>query len=37
MTKNPKMEYLPKTKNPRLIAHFSLDHTGAWGGAYQAQ
>ena len=24
------MEYLPKTKNPRLIADFSLDHTGVW-------
>ena len=25
------MEYLPKTKKPRLIAHFSLDHSGGWG------
>ena len=26
------MENLPKIKKPRLIAHFSLDHTGGWGG-----
>ena len=32
MTKNPIIKYLPKTKNPRLIANFSLDHTGGWGG-----
>ena len=23
---------LPKTKKPRLIADFVLDHTGGWGG-----
>ena len=32
MTQNPKMEYLPKTKNPRLIAYFTLDNTTGWGG-----
>ena len=26
------MEYLSRTKNPRLIANLSLDHTGEWGG-----
>ena len=26
------MEYWRKTKKPRLIADFSLDHTGIWGG-----
>ena len=26
------MKILPKTKKPRLIADFSLDHTGGWGG-----
>ena len=26
------MEYLLKTKKPRLIADFSLDHIGGWGG-----
>ena len=25
------MENLPKTKNPRLVADFTLDHTGGWG------
>ena len=25
------MENLPKTKKPRLVADFSLDHTGGWG------
>ena len=28
------MEYLPKTKKPRLIADFSLDHTGGLGGGW---
>ena len=23
---------LPQTKKPRLVADFSLDHTGGWGG-----
>ena len=31
-TKNQKMENLPKTKKPRLVADFTLDHTGGWGG-----
>ena len=26
------MEYLLKTKKPRLITDLSLDHTGGWGG-----
>ena len=26
------MENLLKTKIPRLIADFALDHTGGWGG-----
>ena len=26
------MENLPQTKKPRLVADFSLDHTGGWGG-----
>ena len=26
------MEILRKTKKPRLIADFALDHTGGWGG-----
>ena len=26
------MENLPKTKKPRLVADFTLDHTGGWGG-----
>ena len=26
------MEDLPKAKKPRLIADFSLDPTGGWGG-----
>ena len=30
--KNPKMEYLLKTKKPRLIADFSLGHIFGWGG-----
>ena len=25
------MEILPKTKKPRLLADFTLDHTGGWG------
>ena len=25
------MEILPKTKKPRLVADFTLDHTGGWG------
>ena len=25
------MENLPKTRNPRLVADFTLYHTGAWG------
>ena len=29
------MENLPKTKKPRLVADFTLDRTGGWGGAYQ--
>ena len=31
-TKNTKMENLPQTKKPRLVADFCLDHTGGWGG-----
>ena len=31
-TKNPKMENLPRTKKSRLVADFTLDHTGGWGG-----
>ena len=27
------MENLTQTKKPRLVADFSLDHTGGWGGA----
>ena len=30
--KNPKLEHLLKTKNPRLVAQFTPDHTGDWGG-----
>ena len=30
--KNPKMENLRKTKKPRLVADFTQDHTGGWGG-----
>ena len=26
------MENLPKTKKPRLVADFTLDHNGGWGG-----
>ena len=26
------MENLPKTKKPRLVADFTLGHTGGWGG-----
>ena len=26
------MENLTQTKKPRLVADFSLDHTGGWGG-----
>ena len=26
------MEDLLKTKKPRLVADFTLDHTGGWGG-----
>ena len=26
------MENLLKTKKPRLVVNFSLDHTGGWGG-----
>ena len=26
------MENLSKTKKPRLVADFTLDHTGGWGG-----
>ena len=29
------MEDFPKTKKPRLVADFVLDHTGGWGGEYQ--
>ena len=25
------MEILVKTKKPRLVADFTLDHTGGWG------
>ena len=25
------MENLPKTKKPRLVPDFTLDHTGCWG------
>ena len=31
------MENLLKTNKPRLAADFTLDNTGGWGGAYQAQ
>ena len=31
------MESLHKTKKPRLVADFTLDHTGGWEGTYQAQ
>ena len=31
-TKNQKRENLPQTKKPSLVADFSLDHTGGWGG-----
>ena len=37
MTKNQKMENLHKRKIPRLVADFNLDHTGGYGGAYQAK
>ena len=26
------MENFPRTKKPRLVAYFTLDHTGGWGG-----
>ena len=29
-TKDRKIEYLRKTNKPRLIADFTLDHTGGW-------
>ena len=32
MTKSQKMENLPQTKKPRLVADFTLDHTCGWGG-----
>ena len=35
--KKSKMENLPKTKKSRLVAGFTLDRTGGWGGAYQAK
>ena len=25
------MENLPKTKKPRVVPDFTLDHTGCWG------
>ena len=31
------MESLSRTKIPRLVADFNLDHTGGYGGAYQAK
>ena len=31
------MEILHKTKKPRLVADFTLDHTGGWEGAYQVE
>ena len=26
------MENLPQTKKPRLVADFTIDHTGGWEG-----
>ena len=26
------MGILPKTKNPRIVAYFTIYHTGSWGG-----
>ena len=34
-TKNPKIEYLPRTKKPRLVTDFTLVNTGGWGGHIQ--
>ena len=31
------MENFPKTKKPRLVADFSLDHTGGWGGGVSSK
>ena len=31
------MENLPQTKKPRLVADFSLDHTGGWGGGVSSK
>ena len=31
------MEILPKTKKPRLVADFTLDHTGGWGGGVSSK
>ena len=31
------MENLHKTKKPRIIAGFSLDHTGGWGGGVSSK
>ena len=31
------MENLPKTKKPRLVAGFTLDHTSGWGGGVSSK
>ena len=31
------MENLSKTKKPRLVADFTLDHTGGWGGGVSSK
>ena len=31
------MEILPKTKKPTLVAEFTLDHTGGWGGGVSSK
>ena len=31
------MENLFKTKKPRLVADFTLDHTGVWGGGVSSK
>ena len=31
------MENLPRAEKPRLVADFTLDHTGGWGGGHIKQ
>ena len=36
-TKNQKMENLPRAEKPRLVADFTLDHTGDQGGGISSK